>query len=88
MGTGMGILTGAVIGAGVMTVLVTMVRTGRPIRQLLTSLVQGMCAIAAVDVVGVFTGVSLGVGWISVIASAVFGMPGVISILLMRLITL
>lgn len=88
MGTGMSILTGLLVGAGMMAVLVVMIRTGRPLRQLLSSFVQGICAVAAVDVIGVFTGVSLGFSWFSMISCVAFGMPGVISMLLMHTITL
>ncbi len=88
MGTTMSIVTGLVLGAGMMAVAVTMVRTGRPVRRLLASFVEGICAIAAVDVIGVFTGVSMGFGWFSIIGCAAFGMPGVISMLLMHALTL
>lgn len=88
MGMGMSILTGATIGAGMLAVLTVMVRTGRPVRQILTSLVEGVCAIAAVDIIGIFTGISVGISWFSVASCAAFGMPGVISMLLMRLLTL
>ena len=88
MGTGMSMLTGLLIGAGMMTVLVAMIRTGRPIRQLLSSFIQGICAVAAVDVIGIFTGISLGFSWFSIISCAAFGMPGIISMLLMHALTL
>ena len=88
MGTGLTVLVWTVLGAAVIAVLVTTVQSGRPVRYWLTSLVQGVCAIAAVDVVGIFTGISLGFSWFSVACCTAFGMPGVISLLLMRLLTL
>ncbi len=88
MSVWLSVLVGIVVGAAMLAVLVTLVRTGKPIRQLFTSLIQGVCAIAAVDIVGVFTGISLGFGWFTILGCAAFGMPGVISMLLMRLIAL
>ena len=88
MGTALTVLVGTVLGIAVLTVLVITVRSGHPMRYWLTSLVQGVCAIAAVDVVGIFTGVSLGFSWFSFACCTAFGMPGVISLLLMRLLAL
>lgn len=82
------VLLGIVLGAAALAVLVTFFRTGRPVRYLLTSFVQGVCAIAAVDIVGIFTGVSMGFSVFTMLSCAAFGMPGVISMLLMRLIAL
>lgn len=82
------VLVGICIGAAMLAVLITLIRTGKPIRYLLTSLIQGICAIAAVDIVGMFTGVSLGFSWFNMLGCAAFGMPGVISMLLMRLIAM
>lgn len=88
MSVWLSVLVGVVAGAAILWVLITLVRTGKPIRHLLASCVQGICAIAAVDIVGIFTGVSLGFGWFTMLGCAAFGMPGVISMLLMRLIAL
>lgn len=68
---------GALIGA---------VKTGRPIRALLGSALQGASAVAAVNVTGLFTGVSLGLNLLSGIACAAAGVPGVITLLLLQLI--
>lgn len=69
-----------------LTVLIVLCRTGRPIRRLLTSGVQGLCALGAVDLLGTFTGISLGLGWFSLAVSGLLGIPGVIGMLLMKLI--
>ncbi len=66
--------------------LVAVFRTGRPIRSLLSSTLQGACALAAVNVTGALTGVSLGLNWLSGVACAVLGVPGVITLLLLKLI--
>lgn len=86
-----GWLTALVYGllsVAVLTVFVFMVRTGKLIRCLLSSFVQGMCAIAAVDIVGVFTGVSLGFGWLNLLCCTAFGTPGVVGLLLARWVSL
>ncbi len=76
------------IGAAMLAVVITLFRSGKPLRFTLASLVEGVCAMAAVDIVGIFTGISLGFGWFSMACCAAFGIPGVISMLLMRAITL
>ena len=65
---------------------VTLVRSRRPVRGLLGSVLQGACALAAVNVTGMFTGVSLGLNWLSCAVSAVLGVPGVIALLLLNVI--
>ncbi len=79
----MTVIVGAA-GAAALIVLWTALRSGRPWRRLGGSFVQGLCAIAAVDVAGIFTGVSLGINWVSLACCGIFGVPGVVSLLLMR----
>lgn len=88
MGTGLTILVFSVLGVAMLVALIAMVRTGKPIRFCLGSLLQGICALAAVNIVGTFSGVSLGLSWFSVAGCAAFGVPGVITMLLMRCIAL
>lgn len=86
MSIGLTILTGAV-GAGILlAVLIALFRSGRPVRGLLGSSVQGICALAAVNVAGTFTGVSLGLNWLTGGVCAVLGIPGVITLLLLKLL--
>lgn len=68
--------------------LIAFIRTKRPVSGLMTSGLQGLCALAAVDLVGMFTGVSLGFGWLSLGVSALLGIPGVITLLLLRCVFL
>lgn len=88
MSIGLSVVVYAAIGAAMVAVVITLFRTGKPLRFTAASLVEGVCAMAAVDIVGIFTGLSLGFGWFSMVCCAVFGIPGVISMLLMRMITL
>ncbi len=60
--------------------------TKKPIRTLLSSALQGACALAAVNVTGAFTGVSLGLCWLTGGFCVLGGVPGVITLLLLRVI--
>ncbi len=66
--------------------IITLFRSGRPIRGALGSGVQGACALAAVNVTGALTGVSLGLNWLSAVACVALGVPGVIGLLLLQVI--
>lgn len=75
------------VGIGlVIAVVVALFRTKRPIRSFLGSGVQGVCALAAVNIVGTFTGVSLGLNAFTGLCCAVLGIPGVISLLILKII--
>lgn len=75
------------IGSGLgLWVLITAFRNGRPLRRLLGGTAQGACALAAVNVAGAFTGVSLGLNWLSAVACVALGVPGVITLLLLKAI--
>ena len=65
-------------------VIVAAVRGKKPLRQLAAGAVQGLCALAAVNVAGAFTGVSLGIGWLSLAAAGLLGIPGVTTLLLLQ----
>ena len=88
MPIGLAVIVYTVCGAAMLAVMIALFRSGKPLRFTFASLIEGVCAMAAVDVVGVFTGISLGFGWFSLSCCAAFGIPGVISMLVMRAITL
>lgn len=73
------------VGAG-LCVLIAAVKTRKPVRCLLSSGVQGLCALGLVDLLGAFTGVSLGFSWFSAGICFGLGMPGVIGVLLAKLV--
>ncbi len=81
--TGLLIAVGA--GGGI-AVLIAAFRSGKPVRRLFRGAVQGGCALAAVNVAGAFTGVSVGVNWLSAGACMSLGVPGVITLLLLKAI--
>ncbi len=80
------ILVGVLGGGGLLAVIVALVRSGRPLRGLISTALQGLCALAAVNVTGMFTGVTLGLGWVTGTVAALLGLPGVVGLLLSRLI--
>lgn len=76
-----------IIGAGIgIAVLVTAVKNGRPVRSILASGIQGLCAMAAVNVAGIFTGVSIGLNAFTGSCCLMLGIPGVITLLIERVI--
>ena len=76
-----------VLASGVgLAVLVATLRSRRPVRGLLSSGMQGLCALGLVNLLGGFTQVSLGLSWLAVGSSFVLGIPGVVTLLLLRLI--
>lgn len=75
------------VGIGTLVAVFTsMFRSGKPLRRLFGSCVQGLCAIAAVNVAAMFTGVSLGFSWLSTGTCAALGVPGVVTMLLLKVI--
>lgn len=76
-------ITGGVI---TLCVMIAFVRSGKPIRSLLGSTLQGACSLAAVNVAGAFTGVSLGITTFTGGCCVVLGVPGVVAMLFLQLI--
>lgn len=66
--------------------LVAVLRSGKPIRTLLSSAMQGLCALGLVNVLGAFTGVSLGFSWLTTGAGLMLGIPGVIGMLVLNIV--
>ena len=67
-------------------VLVGACFTRKPVRALMSSALQGICALAAVNVISVFTGVTLGVTAFSVAMCCVLGIPGTATLLVMQVL--
>ncbi len=80
--------TGLWVIGGVIAVLVFIgaCLTGRPLRALFSSALEGVCALAAVNVFSVFSGVTLGVTAFSMTVSTVLGIPGVAALLVMQVL--
>lgn len=78
----LGVLAG-VVG---LCALIAAVKTRKPVRCLLGSGLQGLCALGLVDLLGAFTGVSLGFSWFTAGICFGLGMPGVIGVLMAKLV--
>jgi inhibitor of the pro-sigma K processing machinery len=75
-----------VAGVLALVIVVSAIMTKRPVRTLLGSALQGACALAAVNVAGAFTGVSLGINAFTGAFCVLGGVPGVITLLFLKLI--
>ncbi len=67
-------------------VMVALFKTKRPVRSLVGSGAQGICALAAVNIAGAFTGVSIGLNLFTGVGCIVLGIPGVVAMLVLKLI--
>lgn len=76
----------AVAAAVTLAVFVALVKGGRPLRNALSNTLQGFGALLAVNVAGIFTGVSLGVNTFTAACCAVLGIPGVVTLLVLKTI--
>lgn len=74
----------AVAAALTLAVFVALVKGGRPLRTAFSSGLQGFGALLAVNVTGIFTGVSLGVNAFTALCCAVLGTPGVVALLVLK----
>lgn len=86
MSLGLQILVYTVGGLVAIAIGVALLKSGKPVRGLLSSGVQGVCALAAVNVAGAFTTVSLGFNLLSGLCCLVLGIPGVITLLVLKVI--
>lgn len=86
MSIGMWIFLGILGAAVVLAVGIALFRTKRPVRGLVGSGAQGICALAAVNIAGAFTGVSLGLNLFSGLCCLVLGIPGVVMMLILKII--
>ena len=78
----------AVGAAALLAVGVAFIATGNPLKSLGKSALGGFLTLAAVNVTGGLTGVSLGLGWLSVATCTVLGMPGVAMLLFLKTVFL
>lgn len=69
-----------------LVVLQVIVKAERPVRRAVGGVVTGLCALAAVNLTGIFTGVSLPLSPLALGVSGVAGIPGVTLLLLLNLV--
>ena len=74
----------AVGAAALLAVSLAFFSTGHPLKSLGKSAATGFLTLAAVNVTGGLTGVSLGLGWLSVGVCTVLGLPGVTMLLFLK----
>lgn len=71
-------------GVAALAVLIGAVKTGRPLRALFGSALQGICALAAVNAISFWSGVTLGLTWFSAAVCGVLGIPGAVMLLVLQ----
>ncbi len=76
----------AVMIPGTICVIVSTLKSGQPLRQALSSAVQGLLSLIAVNVFGLLTGVSLSVNWYTLAFVSVFGMPATVALTVLKYI--
>lgn len=74
----------AVGAAAILSIGIAVFSTGHPLKALGKSAATGFLALAAVNVTGGLTGVSLGLGWLSVGVCTLLGLPGVTMLLFLK----
>ena len=74
----------AVAAAVTLAVLITLFKSGKPLRNALSSAAGGVLSILAVDALGMFTGVTLALNPLTLGTGAVLGVPGVITLLTLK----
>lgn len=67
-------------------ILLSMKKCGRFFSAFFMSVLQGVAALFAVNLISSITGVSLAVNWVSLTISAVGGVCGVVSMLIMNVL--
>ena len=74
-----------VVGAAAtVAVAIAMLWAKRPLKELGKSAATGFLTLAAVNVTGGLTGVSLGLGWLTAGVCTVLGLPGVVMLLFLK----
>lgn len=76
----------AVLIVAAVALFAVIVRCEKPLRRLFSSGLQGLGAIALVNVSAGLTGVSVGFSWLTAGCGALLGVPGVIGLVLMQII--
>lgn len=63
-----------------------LVRSKKPLQKTFLGVITGICTLIAVNITGLFTGITLPVSLLSVAISAVAGIPGVTTMLVLNMI--
>ena len=71
------------LSVGALTVLTALIKSGHFLRYLLLSAISGIGSLFAVNLLSSVTGVSIALNYITLGVSSIFGISGVIGLLLM-----
>ena len=67
-------------------VLIAMYRSGHFFKSLFATAFQGIVSLAAVNVTGLLTGVTLSLNWYTILTVSVFGLPSTVALTVLRFI--
>ena len=70
------------VAVGILAVAATLIKSGHFIRYLILSAISGIGALFAVNLLTSLTGVSIALNYITLCISAIFGISGVIALVL------
>ena len=75
-----------VLAVCLIIVLTAMIKSGNAVKSLIISALQGLISLTAVNLIGLLTNVSIPLNWYTISFASLFGLPSVISMLMMKLI--
>lgn len=75
----------ALLSITAITIIILAMRSGKPLKLLLTNALLGVAALAIVDITTRFTGVHIPVNQWTAVGSAVYGIPCVCGLLVLQL---
>lgn len=76
-----------VIGAVCLVIiLIALYKSGTPVKSFFKTALQGLCALAAVNVTGLVTGVTLSINWFTLLTVTFFGIPSAIMLTVLKFI--
>ena len=67
-------------------VLTAMYRSGHFFKSLFTTAIQGIASLAAVNITGLLTGVTLSLNWYTILTVSLFGLPSTIALTILKFI--
>lgn len=76
----------AVLSVFSLALLVFHIKSRRPIRSILLNAALGIAALAVINLTARFSGVHIPINWFSVGGSSIFGLPAVLSLLILQMI--
>ncbi len=86
MPTSSWIISAVLCAVGLTFLTLALIRITKPIKCLVTSSTQGLCALGLLNALSGMTGLSLGFSWLSLGMSTLLGIPGVIGMIVINTI--